>query len=81
MIAPFLLYRKLLLVGDPRPSQSPSVTAIALSVTFGDSSPKGRAKDGEGYTGKPPMCTALLRIIFASYPSPLPYQVLPASSL
>ena len=34
-------------MGEPRPSQSPSVTAIALSVTFGDSSPKGRAKEGE----------------------------------
>ena len=33
--------------GQIRPSQSPSVTAIALSVTFGDSSPRGRAKEGE----------------------------------
>ena len=42
-----MLYRKLLCVGEPRPSQSPAVTALALSVTFGDSSPKGRAKKGE----------------------------------
>ena len=34
-------------MGEPRPSQSPAVTALALSVTFGDSSPKGRAKKGE----------------------------------
>ena len=31
-------------MGEPRPSQSSAVTALALSVTFGDSSPKGRAK-------------------------------------
>ena len=31
-------------MGEPRPSQSPAVTALALSVTFGDSSPRGRAK-------------------------------------
>ena len=42
-----MLYRKLLRVGEPRPSQSPAVTTLALSVTFGDSSPKGRAKKGE----------------------------------
>ena len=34
-------------MGEPRPSQSPAVTAIALSVTCGDSSPRGRAKEGE----------------------------------
>ena len=34
-------------MGEPRPSQSPAVTAIALSVTCGDSSPRGRAKKGE----------------------------------
>ena len=29
---------------EPRPSQSPALTALALSVTYGDSSPRGRAK-------------------------------------
>ena len=33
--------------GQIRPFQSLSVTAIALSVTCGDSSPRGRAKEGE----------------------------------
>ena len=44
MLGFFFYYRKLFRVGEPRPSQSPSVTAIALSVTCGDSSPRGRAK-------------------------------------
>ena len=34
-------------VAERRPSQSPAVTALALSVTCGDSSPRGRAKEGE----------------------------------
>ena len=50
----FFYYRKLFRVGEPRPSQSPSVTAIALSVTCGDSSPRGRAKrESQGHLASP----------------------------